>query len=400
MSMKREKFMIIPFDIDADPRLQRWLSLKGVNDREVIWVVERMIARLALRQDKPYRLQDLLEGLHRRHLSYPVLKEIVTTSGFFEYEDGYVWYNWERFSQAPVPTPRKNSVGDNSNAGRLTADEKCSQSAPNVRSECSPTPACDLKATDVDIDVDIDVDVDNYHTKKEKEKNCEEAAVPDTPKAQSADGYEARIHEIVQNYPFREGELAGWGGKTDERNRAELEKHLIRLLDDKNSSLAHKIGRYLKLKDYRERWREIVMAFVGQLDGTGTMSKLANVSEVRHYFFALAKQNNPKSHAYQAGLSMVEELEDNRQAWVAEEKKRFPFEDYDPERGTRYVGNRLIPWDAPPRPDNRTVWDEDDNKWVDPEVLDARRAAGFARLEAMMAEMPLMTSSRLIKETL
>ena len=81
--------------------------------------------------------------------------------------------------------------------------------------------------------------------------------------------------------------------------------------------------------------------------------------------------------------------------YIEKEKQRFPFEDYDPERGTRYVGNRLIPWDAPPRPDNRTVWDEDDNKWVDPEVLDARRAAGFARLEAMMAEMPLMTSSRL-----
>ena len=43
---------------------------------------------------------------------------------------------------------------------------------------------------------------------------------------------------------------------------------------------------------------------------------------------------------------------------------RFPFEDYDPERGTRYVGNDLIPWDAPPRPDNGSRWDYEECRWV------------------------------------
>ena len=71
---------------------------------------------------------------------------------------------------------------------------------------------------------------------------------------------------------------------------------------------------------------------------------------------------------------------------------RSPFEDYDPERGTRYVGNEPIPWDAPPRPDSRSLWDDDDKQWVSPEVLDEKRAAGIARLEAMMAKHPLMTS--------
>ena len=156
--------------------------------------------------------------------------------------------------------------------------------------------------------------------------------------------------------------------------------------------MAQKVGSYLKQKDYRERWRDIVMAYVVQLDGTGTMSRLANVSQVRHYFFALAKQNDEKSRAYQAGLCMAEELEEKRKAKIEEEKKRFPFEDYDPERGTRYVGNDLIPWDAPPRPDSRSLWDDDDKQWVSPEVLDEKRAAGIARLEAMMAKHPLMTS--------
>ena len=78
-----------------------------------------------------------------------------------------------------------------------------SQSRPKVVPESSSTPARDLKATNVDID--IDVDVDNFVVDKEKEKK-ESAPI-------SGDGYESRIHDIVQHYPFREGELVGWGGK-------------------------------------------------------------------------------------------------------------------------------------------------------------------------------------------
>ena len=151
----------------------------------------------------------------------------------------------------------------------------------------------------------------------------------------------------------------------------------------------------MKIPDYKAQWRDIVMAYVKVLNATGYISKLVNSDKINLYLDIFAKKSDPDADTLQEGIQIKDELEKIRKAKIAVEKQRFPFEDYDPERGTRYVGNRLIPWDAPPRPDNHSVWDEDDCKWVDPEVLDARRAAGFARLEAMMAEMPLMTSSRL-----
>ena len=121
-----------------------------------------------------------------------MLKEIIVASGFFCYVDGMIRYDWERFAQIPASNgsePGKNE--DSDSAGN--------PSVVRLKSVCNPsdTHACDLKATNVDIDIDIDVDVDNDED-KEKEKK-EKAPI-------SGDGYESRIHDIVQHYPFREGE--------------------------------------------------------------------------------------------------------------------------------------------------------------------------------------------------
>ena len=193
------KFMKIPWYIDRDPRLKPWMNIPRVNGLAVMWAVERMIGRLAKLKGKPCSIGKLLEGLHRRQLPFPLLKEIVVASGLFEYEDGYVWYNWDRFSKVPFKSAPKDCSETAESSG-----EMCSQCVPNVFPVCSSTHACDLKATNVDKDIDIDVDVDNDED-KEKEKK-EKAAI-------SGDGYESRIHDIVQHYPFREGELVGWGGK-------------------------------------------------------------------------------------------------------------------------------------------------------------------------------------------
>ena len=222
-----------------------------------------------------------------------------------------------------------------------------------------------------------------------------DATLNPMPKVPATDGYEERIHKIVMRYRFREGSLDYWTGSTMEEKKLDLIKHLVWLLDDADSEAAETVGGYLKIPDYKAQWRDIVMAYVKVLNATGYISKLVNSDKINLYLDIFAKKSDPDADTLQEGIQIKDELEKIRKAKIAVEKQRFPFEDYDPERGTRYVGNRLIPWDAPPRPDNHSVWDEDDNKWVDPEVLDARRAAGFARLEAMMAEMPLMTSSRL-----
>ena len=159
------------------------------------------------------------------------------------------------------------------------------------------------------------------------------------------------------------------------------------------------------IRDYKDWYQDhdfLVVSFAEHLALNGGFKRIKNYTEAQKYmaYVFTTKGKDGKLDKNFPGVfiqnQMKEEEEAAHKAWIEKEKQRFPFEDYDPERGTRYVGNRLIPWDAPPRPDNHSVWDEDDCKWVDPEVLDARRAAGFARLEAMMAEMPLMTSSRLI----
>ena len=388
---------MVPRGIDKDPRLAPWLNQHDVNGREIIWAVERIMDKLSRKPKELFLVSELLEGLSHRHLPYRLLKEIVTTSGLFHLEDIYVKYDWERFAQNPTV---------NSQAAEDKTEETEGESPAQARHNDGTDPAHTHARTSSSANrrvqyTETETEKENIsHTKKEKEKKREDAAVETAaqvaakaavaavlnapPKAPAGDDYEARIHDIVQHYPFRKGELVGWGGKTEEMNRERLEKCLIGLLNDRYSSMAQKVGRYLKQKDYLERWRDIVMAYVVQLDGTGTMSRLANVSEVRHYFFALSKQNDVKSRAYQAGLCMAEELEEKHQARMAVEKQRFPFEDYDPERGTRYVGNDLIPWDAPPRPDAVSTWDEEDRCWRSPAEVEERAQRSHARFIEML----------------
>ena len=384
---KKKNFMMIPRRIDQDPRLQRWLNTVYVNSHEIIWAVERMIDRLSQQPEVRFTIYELTVGLYSPHLPYKLLKELIIGSGFFDYNDAGVRYNWELFNYV-CPTENEDE------------SPNCSPIESQLNS--NPTHARTSSSANRRVQyIETEKETENIsHTKKEKEKKREDAAVETAaqvaakaavaavlnapPKAPAGDDYEARIHDIVQHYPFRKGELCGWGGKTEEKNRERLEKYLIGLLNDRYSSMAQTVGRYLKQKDYLERWRDIVMAYVVQLDGTGTMSRLANVSEVRHYFFALSKQNDVKSRAYQAGLCMAEELEEKHQARMAVEKQRFPFEDYDPERGTRYVGNDLIPWDAPPRPDAVSTWDEEDRCWRSPAEVEERAQRSHARFLEML----------------
>ena len=367
------KFMKIPWYIDRDPRLKPWMNIPRVNGLAVMWAVERMIVRLAEKPKEWFTITELTGGLYNKHLPYKVLKEIIVSSGFFCYVDGMVHYDWERFAQIPASNgsvPRKNE----------DSDSVGNPSVVRLKSVCNPsdTHGRDLKATNVDIDIDVDVD-NNPPLKKEKEKKSE-------------DVYESIIRKIVMEYDFRDGELGGWPGSSMEERKEKLTQYLIGMLNWQNSQRAERVGNNLGIEDYKVRWRDIVIAYIKQIDSSGYLSKMFNSTKVKLYLDIFASKADKTADTYQAGLQMLKEMDRMRKAKIEEEKKRFPFEDYDPERGTRYVGNDLIPWDAPPRPDSRSLWDDDDKQWVSPEVLDEKRAAGIARLEAMMAKHPLMTS--------
>ena len=94
---KKEKFIKIPRSIDKDPRLLPWMQKNHVNPYALTYAIICMIDRLY--QEKEMTLSDLLEGISRKHLPYRMLKEIVVASGFFNYEDGHVCYDWDRFTR-------------------------------------------------------------------------------------------------------------------------------------------------------------------------------------------------------------------------------------------------------------------------------------------------------------
>ena len=93
---KKKDFIMVPRSIDKDERLEPWLLKHGVNRHALLWAVERMIDKLRI-ESKPMLVDDLLKGLNERHMPYRTLKEIVTMSGFFDYDGKKVHYNWKKF---------------------------------------------------------------------------------------------------------------------------------------------------------------------------------------------------------------------------------------------------------------------------------------------------------------
>ncbi len=386
---KKKNFMMVPCGIDKDPRLQPWMQQKYVNSHEVIWAVERMISRLSQKPKERFSIQDLTANLYNPHLPYRLLKELIIGSGFFDYNDAGVRYNWDLFDYFS----KQNEEEESPNCSPIDP-----QSATNPT--CARTSSSTNRRVKQNIDVDIDVD-NNPPLKKEKEKKSEEDSIDEAAKsaaraavdavlnapakAPATDGYEERIRNIVMNYRFRKGSLDNWEGSTMEEKRQNLAKHLIWKLDDAHSEEAESVGSSLGIENYKAQWRDIVMAYVKVLNSSGYISKLVNSDKIGLYLDIFSGKTNAEANTYQEGTRLLKEIKKLRKARIEREKQRYPFEDYNPETGLRYVGNEIIPRYAPPRPDNRSVWDGDEGCWISPEEKDARRAAGLARLEAYMA---------------
>jgi hypothetical protein len=105
-----------------------------------------------------------------------------------------VRYDWERFARIPASNgsePGKKEDSDSAgNPSVVRLKSVCNPSDTHARTSSSTN-----RRVKQNIDVDIDVDNDEDKEKEKKEK----API-------SGDGYESRIHDIAQHYPFREGE--------------------------------------------------------------------------------------------------------------------------------------------------------------------------------------------------
>ncbi len=173
--------------------------------------------------------------------------------------------------------------------------------------------------------------------------------------------------------------------------RKEVRKWMTWLLDLREGQAPYLLSKRCSIPNIKDRWYDLVVRFAEYLALNGGFKRITNFTQAQRYmshvFSTVGK--DPKLDKFFPGVfiqkQIAEEEEAARKARIEREKQRYPFEDYNPETGLRYVGNEIIPRYAPPRPDNRSVWDGDEGCWISPEEKDARRAAGLARLEAYMA---------------
>ena len=126
---KKKDFIMVPRGIDKDPRLQPWMNQDYVNRREVLWAVERMMDRLSLQPKKRLTIQELTMGLYNSHLPYRLLKDIIIGSGFFDYNDAGVLYNWDLFVYDSEVEEEPQSPNCSPIVPQLTPNSTCARTS-------------------------------------------------------------------------------------------------------------------------------------------------------------------------------------------------------------------------------------------------------------------------------
>ena len=363
---KKKDFIMSPMDLDEDKRLKPWLTLDHVNPFALSYAIVVMIGRLGLNPTKRIEVKKLIYGLNLYHLTAKVLQDVVEKSGFFDFKDGTVGYDWVRFANIK---PEENEV-----------PEDCPKIARKLPEDCPTERARDLNATKVAID--IDVDVDKVVVDKEKEKK-EKAA--------------ARISQLVDEWVI---------DPTEENmpKREEVRRWMTWLLDLREGQAPYLLSKKCTIPNIKERWYDLVVSFAEHLALNGGFKEIKNYTTAQKYMSRVFTTNgrDGKLEKFFPGVfiqnQFKEEEEAAHKAKIAVEKQRFPFEDYDPERGTRYVGNELIPWDAPPRPDNSSRWDYEECRWVSWEEQMAERSGETQAIREVM-EIFQRKQAELMKES-
>ena len=389
-------FVMVPEGLENDPRLQPWIMHDHVSPEALCYSVICMMERLAADRYHPMRVDDLIFGLNTRNISVGLLRELVLESGFFNCSGDFVRYDWELFTDVPEEGPNPAPINDAEIRPQIARKTvKTTENASEVRpkllsnaSETSPTTCA------------REIYTDKIKKQKNKEKRETESllnysrveggefsplsaqnsalSAPDSPIETSLqtsvnpsgavpaapeedDGIEARIHKLVEEYDYQnEDALEGWYGDTLEERKHSLELRLLSLLRLKDSRLAGIVGKHLGLKDYKEKWRDIVLAYTQFLFFWCYVEKLDKPGKVNIYFMALTRPNDPTKRGIQAAPRILNYIKQGRRE---RERDRFPFEDYDMKTGKRSFNGQHIPFKAPPRPDNNSWWNADKFCW-------------------------------------
>ena len=172
--------------------------------------------------------------------------------------------------------------------------------------------------------------------------------------------------------------------------REDVRRWMTWLLNLREGQAPYLLSKKCAIPNIKERWYDLVVSFAEHLALNGGFKRIKNYTEAQKYmsyaFNTIGRDEKLDKNFPGMFIQnqMKEEEETAHKAWVEEEKKRFPFEDYDPERGTRYVGNEPIPWDAPPRPDNSSRWDYEECRWVSWEEQMAERNGNTQTIQEVM----------------
>ena len=102
--------------------------------------------------------------------------------------------------------------------------------------------------------------------------------------------------------------------------------------------------------------KDIAGIFVNHVVTHGKGHGLLSVNDVKYYFANFVRQGTATCKRITEELDRLEEVE--------KANNPYPFETIDPANGQRTYFGKIIPAEAPPRPNNNAVWVEEMQKWM------------------------------------
>jgi len=357
-------FIMVPNDLELDPRLHPWLTRSHVSTEALCYTVVCMMGRLARERETPLTLKQLTAGLNSKNIPYSLLEDLVKNADFFDYTDGMVHYNWEKFCTRPDTSP---DPGQGSRKGPETKTEKVrpkfaqdgkigADEASNMLPNCpedAPTTCAHMylnyqqeKIKQKEEDRKTESFSRDTHTQaRDNERITSDLYARLAPKELAAklglrakvpEDAKERIHKMVEETYYEDDSLSGWWSPTLEGRKRLLEKKLYSLFRLRKSKLAEIVGRNLGIQHYRELWPDIVMAYIEELWVSPGFYRMDTPNKVNLYFFILSKACDKKAHTYQSGLQMLRDVKS------AQENRRLTA--YQPRQALR----RWSGWGQPP----------------------------------------------------
>ena len=312
-------FIMVPEGLETDPRIQPWLQHDHVSPEALCYIIVCMMGRLYNCVHPVMAVSDLIKGFNSKNISCKFLESLVRESGFFEVYDDYVMYNWEKFCDNPAQKSAQNRISERPQS-QAEIPQKSLTTPPSLHASSPEAPPTTYAREDLNKNKKNNNKMRQEQQSSRVEGGTDNLSIgenfvslpvqqsapipPETPvSAPSAgrqdDGTEAHIHKIMNEISrFIEPEsLKGWYGRTVQDRLKVVERRFIHMLSLQDTKLAAAVGRNLGLENWREQWRDIIEAYVGELYLMGYLPKIDRPGKEYTYLLALSSPHQ-KSWQY------------------------------------------------------------------------------------------------------